>query len=304
MMLLSSIVVLLIFSSKVFATATSKMEDEYSESCSPYKSLNPYMFTARQRTQSSLLTADLEKDSTSKASGHTFLKACLKSETDKCTGHAYQYAYERYLTPLRKNKVLLLEIGLGCGQVNLGASVRMWLLFFPHLELHVMEYDKACGEKWYASQSAEVQSKVKIHFGDQSNSEDLLRVIKETGHNAFDVIIDDGGHGMAMQQVSIAQLFQFVKPGGVYVVEDLHTSYTMNDIHTKSPSTAQAFKMVLDWLLGDPRLDEKSNPYGVMKIMSDVEHMDCYPKMCAFQKYSANDMAYPYQVIAYGKDHA
>ena len=68
--------------------------------------------------------------------------------SDKCASHAYHYAYERYLLPLRDAFVQgltakVLEVGLGCGQKNVGAGVRMWDQLFANeagrqLELHVM----------------------------------------------------------------------------------------------------------------------------------------------------------------------
>ena len=41
----------------------------------------------------------------------------------------------------------------------------------------------------------------------------------------FDIIVDDGGHRMREQRMSLETLFKHVKPGGVYLCEDLHTSY-------------------------------------------------------------------------------
>ena len=38
------------------------------------------------------------------------------------------------------------------------------------------------------------------------------------------VLIDDGGHTMEQQQVSLGFLFKHVRPGGYYVIEDVHTS--------------------------------------------------------------------------------
>ena len=69
-------------------------------------------------------------------------------KSDKCASHAYHHAYERYLLPLRDAFVQgltakVLEVGLGCGQKNVGAGVRMWDQLFANdagrqLELHVM----------------------------------------------------------------------------------------------------------------------------------------------------------------------
>ena len=40
----------------------------------------------------------------------------------------------------------------------------------------------------------------------------------------FDIIIDDGGHTMKQQQTSFGVLFKNVSSGGLYILEDLHTS--------------------------------------------------------------------------------
>lgn len=51
----------------------------------------------------------------------------------------------------------------------------------------------------------------------------LARIATEAG--PFDVVIDDGGHLWGQQLVSLIHLWPAVAPGGLYVVEDLHTSY-------------------------------------------------------------------------------
>jgi hypothetical protein len=40
-----------------------------------------------------------------------------------------------------------------------------------------------------------------------------------------DIIIEDGGHTMQQQQVSLGFLFPYVKANGLYIIEDLHSSY-------------------------------------------------------------------------------
>jgi hypothetical protein len=41
----------------------------------------------------------------------------------------------------------------------------------------------------------------------------------------IDVLIDDGGHTMTQQITTFEELFPRVAPDGVYLCEDLHTSY-------------------------------------------------------------------------------
>jgi hypothetical protein len=52
----------------------------------------------------------------------------------------------------------------------------------------------------------------------------FLERLAET-YGPFDIVLDDGGHTMKQQIVTIKTLFPHVKNGGVFVVEDTHTSY-------------------------------------------------------------------------------
>ena len=47
------------------------------------------------------------------------------------------------------------------------------------LELHIMEYDRTCGENWFTMQSNAMKQRLRMHFGDQSLVEDLARVMIE-----------------------------------------------------------------------------------------------------------------------------
>jgi hypothetical protein len=116
----------------------------------------------------------------------------------KCSLHSFQRTYDRYLPALRDQPgraTRFLEIGLGCHQSYLGAGVRTWATFFPTdaLDLHVMEYDRVCAERWHAQQPASIAHRVRLHFGDQSNAAQLMAVMNASGalpptRSLFDVI--------------------------------------------------------------------------------------------------------------------
>ncbi len=125
--------------------------------------------------------------------------------------HNYTEVYSRYFASLKNKPIKFFEIGIFEGN-----GVQMWEQYFPNAELHFMDitFDYA---KYFSTRSH-------YHLGDQANVYDLHRVIDSTGGD-FDIIIDDGGHTMKQQLVSFVTLFPFVKSGGMYVIEDLHTSY-------------------------------------------------------------------------------
>jgi hypothetical protein len=62
-----------------------------------------------------------------------------------------------------------------------------------------------------------------VVLGDQADRGFLESVVER--HGPFDIIVDDGGHTMEQQITSIETLFPSLVDGGVYIVEDCHTSY-------------------------------------------------------------------------------
>ena len=64
---------------------------------------------------------------------------------------------------------------------------------------------------------------MQIFIGDQGDRE-FLRSLAET-LPTIDILIDDGGHTMQQQIRTFEALFPRVAPNGVYLCEDLHTSY-------------------------------------------------------------------------------
>lgn len=144
----------------------------------------------------------------------------LKHETDKATYHKFCDFYEQHLP---KKITRLLEIG-----VMDGASLKMWRDFYPDAEiigLDIKEPQTIPGVKWLKMDATDPES---------------VALLGE-----FDVIIDDGSHMTADQQKSFELLFEkHLKEGGMYIMEDLHTSFMPNYIN--SPRTTYEFLKEID----------------------------------------------------------
>jgi hypothetical protein len=129
-----------------------------------------------------------------------------KYGTDKSSAfHAYTAHYERWFGPIRFNVLTVLEIG-----VANGASLRMWKDFFPVAHIQGLDNDP----RFMFS-----EERITTVLGDQMDPG------VADGFASMDIIIDDGGHQMMQQKASFWMYFPRVKPGGLYVIEDLHTSY-------------------------------------------------------------------------------
>jgi cephalosporin hydroxylase len=113
-------------------------------------------------------------------------------------------AYQKHFAGLTPKRVL--EIG-----VQGGGSLKIWRDMFPEAQIVGVDVDPSCAE--HAGEN------IAIHIGDQTD-ERFLETLGE-----FDIIIDDGGHKMSQQQVSFNLLMPRLAKGGIYVIEDTHTSY-------------------------------------------------------------------------------
>jgi hypothetical protein len=141
-----------------------------------------------------------------------------KYPTDKLA-HGYIPIYQKYFEPIKYTTKKVLEIGLFNGNSQL-----MWKSFFPNAQIYALD-----NLEFEQSQTAyqTLSDVIHIKVADQANRQDLELCLSEFGGD-FDVIIDDGGHLMDQQQISLGFLFPYLKPGGLYVVEDLHTSFMPN----------------------------------------------------------------------------
>ena len=131
----------------------------------------------------------------------------LLNYTDKSTYHGFTDFYDKHLCGIRDSDINLLEIG-----IYQGASLRTWKEYFQNGIIHGMDIA-------YLQQYQE--ERILIEQGDQTDVSRLKNVFDNV---EFDVIVDDGGHTMNQQQVSLVNIFSRLKTGGLYILEDLHTS--------------------------------------------------------------------------------
>ena len=119
--------------------------------------------------------------------------------------------YEKHFRPFVGKSVKILEIG-----IYQGGSLQMWKEYFgPGAEIFGVDIDPRC-KKFEDGQ-------IRVFIGDQADSKFLRGIVQRTGN--FDIIIDDGGHRMNQQITSFQVLYGYLNNGGVYLCEDLHTSY-------------------------------------------------------------------------------
>ncbi|CAF1255560.1 unnamed protein product [Adineta steineri] len=85
-----------------------------------------------------------------------------------------------------------------------------------------------------------------MFYGSQDDITVLNNVKSTQGYS--DVIVDDGGHTINQQITSFTQLVLKVKSGGIYVIEDLLTSYMLaNDAgYLRKSTTIEFIKKIIE----------------------------------------------------------
>ena len=154
--------------------------------------------------------------------------------TDKASGrHGFAEIYDALLTARRAEPLVLLEIG-----VKHGASVRMWREYFPAARVYGIDV------KHEALEHAE--ERIEIFIGSQADTSFLATVVQASG--PLDVVVDDGSHRFPDQATSLRFLWPHVRPGGLYIVEDTHTSYSDRyDMGLRQPeTTVEMLKDIVD----------------------------------------------------------
>jgi len=93
----------------------------------------------------------------------------------------------------------------------------------------------------------------------------------------FDIIIDDGGHTMNQQKTSFLNLLSLVRPGGIYVIEDLETSYLkeFGGGYLKPSSTVSFLKTFIDEL-------QPESPYKLISGSDKILSMEVGDGICLF----------------------
>jgi len=125
--------------------------------------------------------------------------------------HHYFEIYHCHFQSFRGRSPVVLEIG-----VFHGGSLQMWKEYFgPGARIVGIDVDPRCREL--------EEEGVSIMIGDQADRRFLGEVRRRFPH--VDIVIDDGGHQMQQQITSFEELYPHVQPQGIYLCEDIHTSF-------------------------------------------------------------------------------
>mmetsp|Transcript_8434 Transcript_8434/g.12568 ORF Transcript_8434/g.12568 Transcript_8434/m.12568 type:complete len:383 (-) Transcript_8434:110-1258(-) len=155
---------------------------------------------------------------------------------DKWENYIYVYEYEFEAYRKTSSPVNILELG-----VSFGGSLQIWKKYFG-AESTVVGVDidpDVCNEDGYGDG-------IYVYCFDAVDISPLQVVLEE--HN-IDIIIDDASHISKNIITTFEAAFRGLRPGGLYIVEDISTSY-WTDVYgggMRHPGTTiEYFKLLVD----------------------------------------------------------
>ena len=116
--------------------------------------------------------------------------------------------YSNYFKDYKDKEINILEIG-----IDKGESLKIWRKYFTRA--------KICGID-IIDIKFQIEG-VDLIKANQTDEKALKEICDK--YKGFDIIIDDGGHHSKQIAISLNFLFDYLKDNGLYIVEDLQTSY-------------------------------------------------------------------------------
>lgn len=133
-------------------------------------------------------------------------------EKGEIPGHFYTRFYEPFFSPLKEEAITIME--LGCGpNWNVGASLRMFREYFP--KARILGVDINPNAKILEKEGFE------IIIGDLGD----IKFLRELRSIQPQILLDDASHFWEHQVIGIVELFDSVSAGGIYIIEDINTSF-------------------------------------------------------------------------------
>jgi len=146
--------------------------------------------------------------------------------SDKARRHNYTTVYSALLGELRDKPLRILEVGLGTNNPDLlssmgaagkpGASVRGWRDLFPRGEIFGADIDRDILFD---------DDRIKTFYVDQLDKSAIRDLWSQSClRQSMDVIVEDGLHTFEANISFLEGSLERLRPGGLYVVEDIQDS--------------------------------------------------------------------------------
>ena len=141
---------------------------------------------------------------------------CVYDYEKKIT-HKYSFFYEKYLKKNKKKKLSILELGS-----HEGKGIASFYFFFPNANFY--------GANINPFQMKYVSKRITELYVDVSCKE-IIDNLANHINEELDLIIDDASHNLKDILITFSKLFQKLKKGGTYIIEDINQFHVFKELN-------------------------------------------------------------------------
>tara|TARA_A100001015_G_C14798428_1_gene635936 strand:+ start:69 stop:908 length:840 start_codon:yes stop_codon:yes gene_type:complete len=138
----------------------------------------------------------------------------------KIKGHGYSKFYQKYFESLKSNNLNILEIGSFHGN----ASAALFFYF---------RKSKFFAADIYPDLFRYKSKRIKNFYVDSSDEKSIQKNIIDKFDNKFDIIIEDAGHSLKDQIISLFMLFKKLNNQGLFIIEELDFPEKRKDMNLR-----------------------------------------------------------------------
>jgi len=217
----------------------------------------------------------------------------------------YLDIYEELLSKYRNKNINILEIG-----VQNGGSLETWGAYFKYAETIIgCDINTSCGNLHFNDE------RIRVVVGDATTEETAKEIDKLA--QSFDIVIEDGSHTSHDIVATFVRLFPRLRPGGLYVAEDLHCCYWEEwGGGLGAPCSAiEYFKALCDCLNSSywhrpgitqtGFIDKTGKHHGITtddKLLDSIRSIEFYDSICVIRKADEGALARIKERIISGKE--
>ena len=194
----------------------------------------------------------------------------IKYNTDKCSGfHNYLNKYEFFIRKWKKEPITILELG-----VFKGGSIKTWETYFENAKIYGVDIDESC--KAYSS------DRCNVLIQDLADENNLMKLAELSPQ----IIIDDASHIWSHQIKAIFQLFPRLSQGGIFIMEDLTTSFsayrTLTEYRDSCVSTYEFLSAIAQIVISGEYLDTTGMKKEIYILKDEIEMIARQVEMITF----------------------
>jgi len=147
--------------------------------------------------------------------------------------HPYTLFYDGLFRNRKEEYLKIAELG-----ILDGASLLMWREYFKNAEIYGFEYNNELINKFKQNFNNEQLTLANI---DVTNKESIVNAFNNL-NVLYDIIIEDTTHQFEDQIRVIENVYKYLKPGGILIIEDIFKSYNENNYINRLTPILQHFQ--------------------------------------------------------------